>query len=116
MAPLSYPSQERTSLASRLGLRVGGRFKMGNIGLNPDLRMSWQNEFEDKGATVDSGFGTGDSFTVAGAQIGQSGFLVGASVEVLLEGNLGFLAQYQGELGRKNMDSQRFGGGFQLGF
>jgi autotransporter-associated beta strand protein len=116
LSPLTIPSQKENSLVSQLGIRADGEWKWGQTSLNPMMSLAWEHECDYQGGTLQAGFGTGDSFTVEGPQIGQNGILAGAGLSIGFSKEFGVSLNYQGELGRANLVSNLFGGGIQLGF
>jgi len=116
-APLTVPAQSADSLMSRLGIRAQSQWSLGSgSALNPSLELAWEHEYDFTGGTYQAGFGTGDSFTVAGPQVGQDGILAGAGVDISWSKSLTLSLNYQGEFGRTNLNSNRFGAGMRLGF
>ena len=116
-APLTIPNQSENSLLSRLGARANSQWSLGNdTTLNPMLQLAWEHEYNYQGGTYQAGFGTGDSFTVAGPQVGQDGIMAGAGVEINFAKSLSLSLNYQGEFGRTNLNSNEFGGGVKVGF
>ena len=117
LAPLSVPAQTESSLLSCLGVRASSRWTMGSeSALTPTLQLAWEHENNFQGGTFQAGFGTGDSFTVAGPQIGQDGFMAGAGVGLSFGKSLTVSLNYQGEFGRTNLTSSQIGGGMKIGF
>ncbi|HTC21301.1 MAG TPA: autotransporter domain-containing protein, partial [bacterium] len=116
LSPLTIPTQKENSLVSQLGIRADGQWKWGEANLNPMMTLAWEREYDDQGGSIQAGFGTGDSFTVAGPQIGQDGILAGAGLNIGFSKEFTLTLDYQGELGRTNLVSNEFGGGMQLGF
>lgn len=117
LAPLTLPSQSLYSLLSRLGVKANTHLSLDSSSfLLPSIQLAWEHEFNNQAGNMEAGFGTGDSFTVAGPQIGQDGLLAGAAVEFTWAKNRTLSLQYQGEFGRTNLDSNQFGGGLRLGF
>lgn len=115
-APLTFPGQGQDSLASQLGVQGEGNWKLGGINFNPEIRLAWEHEYDNRGGAVQAGFGTGDSFTVAGPLLGQDGVVLGAGMDLGLSKNLDLSLAYRGELNRSDFTSQQFGGGLRYGF
>lgn len=116
-APLTVPAQTADSLMSRLGIRAQSQWSLGRgSSLNPSLQLAWEHETNFSGGNFQAGFGTGDSFTVAGPQIGQDGIMAGAGVEISWAKSLTLALNYQGEFGRTNLNSNQFGAGMRIGF
>ncbi len=116
-APLTIPNQSENSLLSRLGARANSQWSLGNdTTLNPMLQLAWEHEYNYQGGTYQAGFGTGDSFTVAGPQVGQDGIMAGAGVGLSFAKSLTVSLDYEGEFGRTNLNSNQFGGGVKVGF
>jgi outer membrane autotransporter protein len=114
---LTFPTQTENSLLSRLGIRANSQWSLGKgSALSPSLQLAWEHEFNYQGGNIQAGFGTGDSFTVAGPQIGQDGLLAGAGVEISWAKSWTLSLQYQGEFGRTNLTSSQIGGGVKFGF
>ncbi|HTC22320.1 MAG TPA: autotransporter outer membrane beta-barrel domain-containing protein, partial [bacterium] len=116
LSPLTYPTQSQDSFQSHLGLQIDGHWNLGSAVLSPEIIMAWEHEYDDLGGNVEAGFGTGDSFTVAGPALGQNGVLAGVGVDLAFSKNFSVDLRYQGELNRTELDSQQFGGGIRLGF
>ncbi len=116
-SPLTFDAQGgEFGLISQLGIRGDGQWKWGEANLNPMLTLAWEREYDYQGGSIQAGFGTGDSFTVAGPQIGQNGVLVGAGLGIDFSKEFSVALNYQGELDRTNLTSSQFGGGVELGF
>ena len=116
-APLTVPAQSENSLLSRLGVKADGQWKMGSDStFNPSLQLAWQHEYNYQGGTLQAGFGAGDSFTVAGPQIGQDGLLAGVGLGFTFSKSFTVSVNYQGEFGRTNLSSSQIGGGVKFGF
>lgn len=116
-APLTVPNQSENSLLSRLGMKANGQWSMGSDStFNPSLQLAWEHEYDYQGGTFQAGFGTGDSFTVAGPQIGQDGLLAGLGMGFTFAKSLTLSLNYQGEFGRTNLTSSQIGGGVKFGF
>lgn len=117
LAPLTVPAQTETSLLSRLGVRANSRWAMGpDSTLTPSLQLAWEHENNFQGGTFQAGFGTGDSFTVAGPQVGQDGLMAGAGLGISFGKSLTVSLNYQGEFGRTNLTASQIGGGMKFGF
>jgi autotransporter-associated beta strand protein len=115
--PLTMPAQSEDSLLSRLGIKVNSPFSLGEgYALNPSLQLAWEHEYNDQGGSLEAGFGTGDSFTVAGPQVGQDGLSTAVGVEFSSAYTCIISLQYQGEFGRTNLNSSQLGGGLKFGF
>ncbi|HJT25215.1 MAG TPA: autotransporter domain-containing protein, partial [bacterium] len=116
-APLTIPTQSENSLLSRMGVRAASQWSLGvDASLNPSLQLAWEHEFNYQGGTFQAGFGTGDSFTVRGPQIGQDGLMAGVGVGVSFGKSLTVSLGYQGEFGRTNLSSGEINGGMKIGF
>jgi outer membrane autotransporter protein len=90
---------------------------MGNDAtFSPALQLAWEHEYDYQGGSYEAGFGTGDSFTVSGPQIGQDGIMAGAGLGFTFAKTFTVSLDYQGEFGRTNLNSNQFGGGVRLGF
>ena len=116
VSPLTYPTQSQDSLQSRLGFQAEGKWKLGTTELNPEITIAWEHEYDNLGGNVEAGFGTGDSFAVAGPSLGKDGVLVGAGINLAFSKDFSASLNYRGELARTNLNSQQFGGGVRLGF
>jgi outer membrane autotransporter protein len=117
MAPLTLPNQSQDSLLTQLSLEFSGQWSLNSSTLlNPSLQLGWEHEYNNKGSSITAGFGTGDSFTVAGPQVGQDGLLAGLGVNLTFSKTLAFALTYQGELGRTNLNSTQLGAGAKVGF
>jgi len=116
-APLTVPNQSESSLLSRLGVRAGSQWSFGGgSSLNPSIQLAWEHEYNYQGGAYQAGFGAGDSFTVAGPQVGQDGLAAGAGLGLTFAKSLTVSLNYQGEFGRTHLNSNQFGGGLRLGF
>jgi len=116
-APLTVPNQSENSLLSRLGIRAGSQWSLGHdAALIPSLQLAWEHEYNNQGGSYQAGFGTGDSFTVAGPQVGQDGLAAGAGLGLTFAKSSSVFLDYQGEFGRTNLNSSQLGGGVRVGF
>jgi uncharacterized protein with beta-barrel porin domain len=115
-ANLTFPAQSQQSLLARLGVQGNGRVPVGAVFLSPFIQLAFEHEFISQGGNVKAGFGTGDQFTVAGPQIGQSGFRVDAGGQLDFSKEFGLTLHYQGELARTDLISNQIDGGMKFGF
>ncbi len=117
LAPLDYESQGGTSFRSTLGAKATYEWRVGGAIVKPELRVAWQHEYGDNDFGIDSRFAHGgNTFTVAGAEIGRDSLLVGAGVAVLWNERTATYLYYDGEIGRSNYDSNNVSGGVRVAF
>jgi outer membrane autotransporter protein len=114
LAPETFGDQGDHSLMSNLGARVSGIFNLSrSMTVIPAVSGSWMKELHNKGGDITSSIG-GDSFTVLGSQIGQSGFQLQGGLGVQWKSGFNLSAQYQKDFGRDRFDAQTIGGQVQF--
>ena len=115
LQPLSFDSQNQSSLRSRIGLRAAYTTRCGDALVTPSLSLQWQHEFLDNALAMSSSFvnGAGNPFTVYGPSIGRDSALVTAGINVAWNRYAIYLA-YQAQLFRRNYESQTLLAGFRV--
>jgi outer membrane autotransporter protein len=68
----------RFSTIWRWDIALFGRGPIGELGIEPELHLSWNHEFGDRGRHVDVTDASGTSTRLEGAESGRDYFLVGA--------------------------------------
>jgi len=118
LAPLSIHSGNGESLRTAFGLKASYDCKCGGIVIKPEVRASWQHEYGDATYGVDSSLasGAGNTFTVHGPTIGRDSCLLGAGFAIQCSERFSTYFYYDGELGRKNYESNAVTGGVRLSF
>ncbi|MEP6668965.1 MAG: autotransporter-associated beta strand repeat-containing protein [Chthoniobacter sp.] len=118
LAPLNVHGGKGESLRSAFGLKASYDWKVGGILIKPEIRAAWQHEYGDSAYELGSNFanGAGNSFTVAGPQLGRDSVLLGAGFAIQFNERMSTYFYYDGELGRKNYQSTSVTGGFRVAF
>jgi uncharacterized protein YhjY with autotransporter beta-barrel domain len=83
---LDLDDQEADSLRTGLGARVSGRFGIGKLTLQPELRADWMHEYLDDGRRIRGRFATGafDGFATESEVDGRDSAVIGAGVTLHL--------------------------------
>jgi uncharacterized protein with beta-barrel porin domain len=118
LAPLRFADQSVDSLRTALGIKVSYDLKIGGVLFRPEIRASWQHEYDDSAYSIVASFanGAGNSFSVVGPKIGRDSLLIGAGVAVLWNDRISSYVYYDGELARTNYDSQNVSAGIRITF
>lgn len=115
LQPLAFPSQNQSSLRSRIGLQAGYTTHVGETRITPYLGLHWQHEFLDNELAMVSRFanGAGNPFTVHGPRIGRDSAVATAGINVGWS-RYSVYAAYQAEMFRTNYDSHTMIVGFRV--
>jgi outer membrane autotransporter protein len=118
LAPLDIHGGSGESLRSAFGFKASFDWKAGGILIRPELRAAWQHEFGDASYSLASNFadGEGGAFTSSGPQLGRDSVLLGAGFAIQCSERCSTYFYYDGELGRKNYQSNAVTGGIRLAF
>jgi outer membrane autotransporter protein len=118
LAPLKFADQSVDSIRTALGIKASYDLKIGGVLIRPEIRASWQHEYDDTAYSIVASFanGAGNSFSVVGPKIGRDSFLIGAGVAVLWNDRISTYVYYDGELARTNYDSQNVSAGIRITF
>jgi outer membrane autotransporter protein len=118
LAPLRFADQSVDSIRTALGIKASYDLKIGGVLIRPEIRASWQHEYDDTAYSIVASFanGAGNSFNVVGPKIGRDSLLIGAGVAVLWNDRISTYAYYDGELARTNYDSQSVSAGIRITF
>ena len=118
LAPLKFADQSVDSIRTALGIKASYDLKIGGVLIRPEIRASWQHEYDDTAYSIVASFanGAGNSFSVVGPKIGRDSFLIGAGVAVLWNDRISTYIYYDGELARTNYDSQSVTAGMRITF
>jgi uncharacterized protein with beta-barrel porin domain len=118
LAPLRFGDQSVDSIRTALGIKASYDLKIGGVLIRPEIRASWQHEYDDTAYSIVASFanGAGNSFSVVGPKIGRDSFLIGAGVAVLWNDRISTYVYYDGELARTNYDSQNVSAGIRITF
>jgi outer membrane autotransporter protein len=118
LAPLNIHGGDADSLRTAFGFKISYDWKVGGIILKPEFRAAWQHEFGDDVYSLNSSFanGAGGSFGVSGPKIGRDSALIGAGVAIQLNERCTTYFYYDGDLGRRNYESNSVTGGFRITF
>jgi len=118
LAPLRFADQSVDSIRTALGIKASYDLKIGGVLIRPEIRTSWQHEYDDSAYSIVASFanGAGNSFNVVGPKIGRDSFLIGAGVAVLWNDRISTYVYYDGELARTNYDSQSVTAGIRITF
>jgi outer membrane autotransporter protein len=115
LQPLAFPSQNQSSLRSRIGLQAAYTTHVGETRITPYLGLHWQHEFLDNELAMVSRFanGAGNPFTVHGPRIGRDSAVATAGLNVGWS-RYSVYAAYQAEMFRTNYDSHTMIVGFRV--
>jgi len=118
LAPLNIHGGKGESLRTAFGLKASYDWKVGGILIKPEIRAAWQHEYGDAAYALNSSFanGAGGTFTVNGPQLGRDSALLGAGFAIQCSERFSTYFYYDGELGRKNYQSNSVTGGFRYAF
>jgi outer membrane autotransporter protein len=118
LAPLKFADQSVDSIRTALGIKASYDLKIGGVLIRPEIRASWQHEYDDTAYSIVASFanGAGNSFSVVGPKIGRDSLLIGAGVAVLWNDRISTYIYYDGELARTNYDSQGVTAGMRITF
>jgi uncharacterized protein with beta-barrel porin domain len=118
LAPLKFADQSVDSIRTALGIKASYDLKAGGVLIRPEVRASWQHEYDDTAYSIVASFanGAGNSFSVVGPKIGRDSLLIGAGVAVLWNDRISTYAYYDGELARTNYNSQSVSAGIRITF
>ena len=118
LAPLNIHGGEGESLRTAFGFKASYDWKCGGLLVKPEIRAAWQHEYGDAAYALDSSFanGAGNSFLVNGPQLGRDSALLGAGFAIQFNERLSTYFYYDGELGRKNYESNSVTGGLRVTF
>jgi autotransporter-associated beta strand protein len=118
LAPLDIHGGGSESLRSAFGIKASYDWKVGGVTIKPEVRAAWQHEYGDAAYGLDASLasGAGSSFTVNGPQLGRDSALIGAGFAIQCSDRVSTYFYYDGELGRKNYESNAVTGGIRLAF
>jgi len=118
LAPLNIHSNDEDSLRTAFGFKLSYDCKCGSILIKPELRAAWQHEFGDTTYVLDSSFanGGGGTFTANGPNFGRDSALIGAGFAIQINDHVATYLYYDGEVGRRNYDSNAVTGGVRVAF
>jgi outer membrane autotransporter protein len=118
LAPLQFGSQSAESIRSTLGFKVSFDWKLGDAIVRPELSAAWKHEYGPRSFAIDSRLasGAGSLFTVNDGEIGRDSLLLSGGVSVLWNARTSTYLYYDGELARKEYDSQNVSGGVRFSF
>jgi len=118
LAPLNIHGGKGESLRTAFGLKASYDWKIGGILIQPEIRAAWQHEYGDAAYALDASFanGAGNSFLVNGPQLGRDSALLGAGFAIQCSERCSTYFYYDGELGRKNYESNSVTGGLRVTF
>ncbi|EDY16974.1 outer membrane autotransporter barrel domain protein [Chthoniobacter flavus Ellin428] len=118
LAPLDIHGGKGESLRTAFGLKASYDWKVGGVLIKPEIRAAWQHEYGDSAYDLTSSFANsaGESFLVAGPQLGRDSALLGAGVAIQCSERCSTFFYYDGELGRRNFQATNVTGGFRLAF
>jgi autotransporter-associated beta strand protein/T5SS/PEP-CTERM-associated repeat protein len=118
LAPLNIHGGDGESLRTAFGFKASYDWKVGGIVIKPELSAAWQHEFGDAVYSLDSSFanGAGGAFTVNGPQLGRDSALLGAGFAIQCSERCSTYFYYDGELGRKNYESNSVTAGVRIAF
>lgn len=103
-------------MKSLIGLRAFHHWQVGGVVSTPEVRAQWVHEYLDTTATVESRFATGNTFVVAGPELGRNSLLLEAGITARISPATALSAFYTGEIGRKNFSHNAVNGGIRIEF
>jgi outer membrane autotransporter protein len=115
-APLTFPNQGEAYLGSDLGFRLSHGWQMGKMKLSPSLNAAWEHVYQGNLDSLIANFGTGDNFTVLGADTGADAAVLGAGLNAEFAGGFSLYFDYQGKLGMTDYSEQSLSGGINVAF
>ena len=119
LAPLDIRGGKADSLRTALGFKASCDWKLGGVIIKPELRAAWQHEYGDSIYDLTSSFasGAGDAFTVSGPKVGRDSALLGAGFAIQCSASAARPTYYyDGEVGRRNYESNAVTGGVRIAF
>ena len=118
LAPLNIHGDNENSYRSAFGVKVSYECKCRGMIFKPELRAAWQHEYGQTAYALDSSFasGAGSAFTVNGPALGRDSCLLGAGFALQVNDRTSIYTYYDGELGRKNYQSNAVTGGIRVAF
>jgi outer membrane autotransporter protein len=118
LAPLDIHGGEGESLRTAFGFKASYDWKVRHIIIRPEFSAAWQHEFGDTVFALNSNFGgsSGSSFLADGPRMGRDSALLGAGISIQLNERVSTYFYYDGELGRKNFESNSVTGGLRVAF
>jgi outer membrane autotransporter protein len=118
LAPLDIHGGKGESLRTALGFKASYDWKVGGLVIKPEIRAAWQHEYGDAAYALESNFanGAGNSFLVNGPKLGRDSTLLGAGFAIQCSERCSTYFYYDGELGRKNYQSNAVTGGVRFTF
>jgi outer membrane autotransporter protein len=116
-APLAVSGTSQESLRSDLGFRAWYVFPIGHASVRPFLRAAWDHEYKEGAIPVTAQLvdfpGT---VTVPGVPLGHDSCIVNAGVSAQITERVSIYAEYDGQLGRSQYNSNGVSGGFSIAF
>jgi outer membrane autotransporter protein len=118
LAPMQIESGSANSLRSDVGFRLFYQWQIGKVLIGPSLKAVWEHEYLYSALPITAGFVgvPGSSATFFGPAEGHDSAIVSTGVSVQWTPTWTIYANYDGQLGRKNYDSNAVTGGFRIGF
>ena len=117
LAPLHVNASSGDSLLINVGARVTYEWHIGKLVLVPEVRATWQHEYDN---TYDETSATmllgGPTFKVASAAIGRDSLVVHTGFALRVTRDLSLYAYYDGELARTNYQENNVMVGFRVSF
>jgi outer membrane autotransporter protein len=118
LAPLQIHSGSAESLRSDVGFRIFYQWQIGKMLVEPSLKAAWEHEYKYSALPITAGFAgiPGPSATFFGPNEGHDSAIISAGVSVQLTPSIVTYLNYDGQLGRKNYDSNAVTGGVRISF
>ena len=118
LAPMQIESGSANSLRSDAGFRLFYRWQIGKVLLQPSLKAAWEHEYLYSALPITAGFVgvPGSTATFFGPNEGHDSAIVSTGISVQWTSGLTLYANYDGQLGRKNYNSNAVTGGVRIGF
>jgi outer membrane autotransporter protein len=116
-APLNVSGTSQESLRSDIGFRAWYVFPIGHVSVRPFVRAAWDHEYKEGAVPVTAELvdfpGT---LTVPGVPLGHDSCIVNAGVSAQFSERVSIYAEYDGQLGRSQYNSNGVSGGFSISF
>ncbi len=115
---LSVDRQTPESVLGTVGVRAATMLDYRGVRIIPEVRLSYQHEFEDQARRITARFATGGggAFGFNTTDIGQDSVLLGLGATFIGDGNWSSFIDYNAELGRKDYVSHSLRGGVRFSF
>ncbi|HEY6842420.1 MAG TPA: autotransporter domain-containing protein, partial [Chthoniobacterales bacterium] len=118
LAPLAIHEGSAESLRSDVGLRAFYQWQIGQMVVEPSVKVTWEHEYKYSALPITAGFAQipGPSATFFGPNEGHDSAVISAGVNVQLTPAISTYVNYDGQLGRDHYDSNAVTGGVRFKF